>query len=152
MLGAVRGVMPVGEGRLIAVFGCGGDRDTTKRPRMGAAATDLADLAVITSDNPRTERPAEIITQILAGVPANRKQKTIVQADREHAIREAIALARTGDVIVIAGKGHENQQILPDHAGGVRTIPFDDREVARRLLEDAGHKTLPTQRPKRRRA
>jgi UDP-N-acetylmuramoyl-L-alanyl-D-glutamate--2,6-diaminopimelate ligase len=152
MLGAVRGVMPVGEGRLIAVFGCGGDRDTTKRPRMGAAATEIADLAVITSDNPRTERPQDIITQILAGVPANRKQKTIVHADREHAIREAIALATAGDVIVIAGKGHENEQILPDHAGGVRTVPFDDREVARRLLEDAGHKTLLPHRPKRRRA
>lgn len=139
VLRAVGGVM---EGRgpgehapkLIAVFGCGGDRDTTKRPRMGRAAAELADRVVVTSDNPRTERPSDIVDQVLAGIPANEREKVSVQVDRERAILAAIADAKPGDVVVIAGKGHETEQILPDGKGGTYRIHFDDREVARRAL------------------
>lgn len=139
-------------GTLWAVFGCGGERDRTKRPRMGAAAAELADRVVVTSDNPRTERPADIINEILAGIPPDLRDRVIVQADRERAIRAAIEAAAPGDVVVIAGKGHETEQILPDPraakvggaagggagggAGGTITIHFDDREVARAALSD----------------
>jgi UDP-N-acetylmuramoyl-L-alanyl-D-glutamate--2,6-diaminopimelate ligase len=118
-------------GRVIVVFGCGGDRDRSKRPLMGAAARRLADLAVITSDNPRSEDPLAIIGAIVSGFdaaagPARRE----VEPDRAAAIARAIAAAQAGDVVVIAGKGHESEQIL-----GPRRIPFDDRLVARRALE-----------------
>lgn len=118
--------------RLWVVFGCGGDRDRTKRPRMGRAAYDLADLVVVTSDNPRTERPSDIIDQILHGIPE--RDGVLVQADRAMAIRAAIESAVPGDVVVIAGKGHETEQILPDGAGGTARMHFDDREVAREAL------------------
>ncbi|MBI1189232.1 MAG: UDP-N-acetylmuramoyl-L-alanyl-D-glutamate--2,6-diaminopimelate ligase [Tepidisphaera sp.] len=125
-------------GRLWAVFGCGGDRDTSKRPRMGAAASELADVVIVTSDNPRTERPGDIIDQILAGItPANRA-KVSVQADRARAIRHAIENAQPGDVVVVAGKGHETEQILPDGNGGTIRTHFDDREVARAALRERG--------------
>src|SRR5205085_2341782 len=107
--------------RLICVFGCGGDRDPTKRPRMGAEVAALADLAVVTSDNPRTEAPEAIIDQILAGVP----RPFAVDADRARAIRAAIDEAVPGDVVVIAGKGHEDYQIV-----GTTKHHFDDREQA----------------------
>lgn len=123
-----------GHGELIAVFGCGGDRDRTKRPRMGLAAATLADRVYVTSDNPRTERPSEIVDQILSGIPAELRRKVVVQVDRERAIRAAIESSRPGDVVVIAGKGHETEQILPDGPGATRTIHFDDREVARAVL------------------
>jgi UDP-N-acetylmuramoyl-L-alanyl-D-glutamate--2,6-diaminopimelate ligase len=123
-------------GRLFVVFGCGGDRDRTKRPRMGAVATDIADVVILTSDNPRTERPSHIIDQVLAGVPASQRHKVTVQVDRARAIWAAIEQARAGDVIVIAGKGHETEQIIPDGAGGVVRTHFDDREVARAALDD----------------
>ncbi|HEX7839230.1 MAG TPA: UDP-N-acetylmuramoyl-L-alanyl-D-glutamate--2,6-diaminopimelate ligase, partial [Kofleriaceae bacterium] len=112
---------PLTRRRLICVFGCGGDRDPTKRPKMGAEVAQLADLAVVTSDNPRTEDPAAIIDQILAGVP----RPFAVDVDRARAIRAAISEAVPGDVVVIAGKGHEDYQIL-----GTTKHHFDDREQA----------------------
>ncbi|HLP84569.1 MAG TPA: UDP-N-acetylmuramoyl-L-alanyl-D-glutamate--2,6-diaminopimelate ligase [Phycisphaerales bacterium] len=124
--------------KLWCVFGCGGDRDRTKRPRMGLAASELADMVVVTSDNPRTERPSDIVDQILAGVPANKRDALLVQVDRERAIDAAIANAREGDVIIIAGKGHETEQILPDGKGGTIRTHFDDREVAREALTRRG--------------
>jgi UDP-N-acetylmuramoyl-L-alanyl-D-glutamate--2,6-diaminopimelate ligase len=124
------------EGRLWAVFGCGGDRDKTKRPRMGAAAGELADVVIVTSDNPRTERPGDIIDEILAGISAGNRPKVSVQADRARAIAHAIEHATPGDVVVIAGKGHETEQILPDGNGGTIRTHFDDREVARAALRE----------------
>jgi MurE/MurF fusion protein len=112
---------PLTRRRLICVFGCGGDRDPTKRPKMGAAVAELADLAVVTSDNPRTEDPRKILDQILPAVP----KPFFVDVDRRAAIRAAIAEATPGDVVVIAGKGHEDYQIL-----GTTKIHFDDREEA----------------------
>jgi UDP-N-acetylmuramoyl-L-alanyl-D-glutamate--2,6-diaminopimelate ligase len=114
------------DGRVIVVFGCGGDRDREKRPKMGAA-TRVADLAVLTSDNPRSEDAAAIAADVIAGVP---DWRPVVQLDRRAAIRDALAVARAGDVVLIAGKGHEQGQI----SAGV-TVPFDDRAVAREELE-----------------
>jgi UDP-N-acetylmuramoyl-L-alanyl-D-glutamate--2,6-diaminopimelate ligase len=121
-------------GRLLVVFGCGGDRDRTKRPRMGEVASRLADLAFVTSDNPRTEAPSAIIDEIIAGVPGDRRERVIVSADRRHAINEAIHAAHEGDIVLIAGKGHETYQIVPDGQGGSTTQHFDDREEARAAL------------------
>jgi|JI10StandDraft_1071094.scaffolds.fasta_scaffold14068_4 murE/murF fusion protein len=112
---------PLTQRRLICVFGCGGDRDPTKRPKMGAVVAAKADLAVVTSDNPRTEDPRAILDQILPAVP----DAFYVDVDRRTAIRAAIAEATPGDVVVIAGKGHEDYQIL-----GTTKIHFDDREEA----------------------
>jgi UDP-N-acetylmuramoyl-L-alanyl-D-glutamate--2,6-diaminopimelate ligase len=116
-------------GRVICVFGCGGDRDRGKRPLMGRVASSLADLAIVTSDNPRSEDPAAIIDEILGGVVGDVE----VEQDRALAIARAIERAGEGDVVVIAGKGHEQGQELAD-----RTIPFDDREVARETLRRLG--------------
>ncbi len=122
------------EGRVICVFGCGGDRDRGKRPLMGAVAARLADLVIVTSDNPRSEDPHAIIDQILEGVIAERADgPDVVTADRAEAIREAVSLARPGDVVVVAGKGHETGQRFSDH-----TVPFDDRDVSRSALADLG--------------
>ena len=129
---AGRGVEP----KLWAVFGCGGDKDRTKRPRMGHAAAELADRVVVTSDNPRTERPSAIIDEVLSGIPESDRARVVIQADRARAIRHAIAEAEPGDVVVIAGKGHETEQILPDGAGGTLKVQFDDREVARAALAE----------------
>jgi UDP-N-acetylmuramoyl-L-alanyl-D-glutamate--2,6-diaminopimelate ligase len=135
-LDSIRGVLqaarPLASGRVIVVFGCGGDRDSVKRSLMGAAATEAADLTVITSDNPRSEDPLAIIAQVEQGASAKedgRRGDYVIEADRRSAIRLALREARRGDVVVIAGKGHETYQEL---ASG--TIPFDDREVARREL------------------
>jgi UDP-N-acetylmuramoyl-L-alanyl-D-glutamate--2,6-diaminopimelate ligase len=127
-LGAARTLVSPA-GRVLVVFGCGGDRDRAKRPLMGAVATTLADVAFLTSDNPRSEDPAAIAAEVLAGVPGD-VQPLEVELDRRQAIRRALAAANTGDVVVIAGKGHEIGQT----AGGV-TVPFDDRLVAREELE-----------------
>lgn len=120
-------------GRLIVVFGCGGDRDRSKRVPMGEAAGSLADLVVLTSDNPRSEDPVTIMNDALVGL-----QRTgtsyLLEVDRAAAIRRALERARADDVVVIAGKGHESHQVLKD-----RTIPFDDRIVARQVLEELGY-------------
>ena len=116
-------------GRLICVFGCGGDRDREKRPIMGRIAAELADVPIVTSDNPRSEDPGAIIDEILAGMDGDAE---IVQ-DRRSAIAHAIETAEPGDVVVIAGKGHEQGQQFRD-----RTVPFDDREVAREALRRLG--------------
>lgn len=115
--------------RLIAVFGCGGDRDRGKRPIMGRIGSDLADLVVVTSDNPRTEDPDSVVAMVLEGIPEAERSRVTVRVDRREGIRAAIEMAKTGDVVVIAGKGHEDYQIFAD-----RTIHFDDREVAREVL------------------
>lgn len=123
------------KGKVIIVFGCGGDRDRMKRPIMGGIAAKLADVIVITSDNPRTEDPVEIIKEVAAGVEPvvkdeeNKKYKII--SDRRSAIRYAISVAGKDDMVIIAGKGHEDYQILKD-----RTIHFDDREEARKALKE----------------
>lgn len=121
-------------GRVICVFGCGGDRDRGKRPLMGGVAARLADVVIVTSDNPRSEDPRAILDQILEGVVAQRAEGAdVVTADRAEAIHEALSLGREGDVVLIAGKGHETGQQFADH-----TIPFDDREVARSVLTELG--------------
>ncbi|MBD3182627.1 UDP-N-acetylmuramoyl-L-alanyl-D-glutamate--2,6-diaminopimelate ligase [Candidatus Poribacteria bacterium] len=116
--------------KLITVFGCGGDRDKGKRPLMGSVAAELSDYSVITSDNPRSEDPLEIISQIQAGIDSKFENCYEIIPDRQKAIGKAINMARKGDIIVIAGKGHENYQILK---GGKR-IHFDDREIAREFI------------------
>jgi UDP-N-acetylmuramoyl-L-alanyl-D-glutamate--2,6-diaminopimelate ligase len=110
------------------VFGCGGDRDRTKRPKMGKIAAELADLAVVTSDNPRTENPEKILQDVLAGIPDI--VQPMVVSDRATAIRTAILQAQPGDGVLLAGKGHEDYQIL-----GTEKIHFDDREQAREALQ-----------------
>ncbi|MGH9454012.1 MAG: UDP-N-acetylmuramoyl-L-alanyl-D-glutamate--2,6-diaminopimelate ligase [Terriglobia bacterium] len=123
---------PLARERLITVFGCGGDRDRTKRPLMGEAAGMLSDLVILTSDNPRSEDPINIMNDVMVGLQkAGRPYLT--EVDRGAAIHKALEEARAGDVVVIAGKGHETYQILKD-----RTIPFDDREVARAILHEMG--------------
>ncbi len=119
-------------GNIITVFGCGGDRDKGKRPLMGEVAARYSDLVIITSDNPRSEDPNEIIAEIEPSVK-NAGADYHVQPDRYRAIQAAIALARSGDLVLIAGKGHETYQII-----GKNTVPFDDRAVARRILQMSG--------------
>jgi UDP-N-acetylmuramoyl-L-alanyl-D-glutamate--2,6-diaminopimelate ligase len=126
VLRAARGL--TGE-RVIVVVGCGGDRDVAKRPLMGRAAAELADLAVFTSDNPRSEEPQAILDAVVEGARAVPEASWTVEVDRRSAIAHALEVARPGDVVVIAGKGHETYQELAD-----RTIDFDDRAVARELL------------------
>ena len=116
------------EGRIVAVFGCGGDRDKTKRPKMGKVAGRIADFCIITSDNPRTEEPSEIIRDILDGMDDAMAEYVVIE-NRRDAIEYAIRHAKKGDVIVLAGKGHEDYQILKD-----KTIHFDEREVIRDIL------------------
>jgi len=118
-------------GRVICVFGCGGDRDRAKRPLMGAIAARLADVPIVTSDNPRSEEPISILAEIRAGME---RDDVLVEVDRHAAIRHALESASAGDTVVIAGKGHEQGQ---EFEGG-RKIPFDDREVARSELAGIG--------------
>jgi UDP-N-acetylmuramoyl-L-alanyl-D-glutamate--2,6-diaminopimelate ligase len=124
---ALSGAREIGAGRLLVVFGAGGDRDHDKRPLMGAAAAGLADLAVVTSDNPRSEDPDAIIASVVAGVADT--SNLVIESDRAAAIAAALANARPGDVVLIAGKGHEAGQEI-----GGRILPFDDAEVARTSL------------------
>ena len=120
---------PFIQGRMICVFGCGGDRDRTKRPKMGAIAAELADWAIVTSDNPRTEDPEQILHDVVAGIPVG--ANSTVMGDRAAAIRTAVLEAQSGDGVLIAGKGHEDYQIL-----GTEKVHFDDREQARAALEE----------------
>jgi UDP-N-acetylmuramoyl-L-alanyl-D-glutamate--2,6-diaminopimelate ligase len=131
---------PLATGRLITVFGCGGDRDRTKRPLMGAVAARLSDLVIVTSDNPRSEDPERIIDEIKRGIlippdraprgqPAPKSTPCLAIVDRKTAIERAIHEAKAGDLVLIAGKGHEKYQVI-----GNRTMPFDDVEVARSAL------------------
>lgn len=126
------------DGRLVVVFGCGGDRDATKRPRMGAVAARLADSVVVTSDNPRSEEPRAIVDQILAGVAPEAVHRVIVEVDRRRAIEGAVRAAEPADLILLAGKGHEDYQLV---AG--TTHPFDDVAEAARVVKeldgDAAH-------------
>ena len=123
-------VRPITRRRLIVVFGCGGDRDTTKRPRMGRIAAELADEVVVTHDNPRTESPQRILNDILSGVAPTHRSRVLVEPDRRIAIDLAIDHGRVGDVVLIAGKGHETYQII-----GTERRPFDDRLVAADALD-----------------
>jgi UDP-N-acetylmuramoyl-L-alanyl-D-glutamate--2,6-diaminopimelate ligase len=120
-------------GRVLLLFGCGGDRDPGKRSKMGRVAADLADYTVITSDNPRNEPPAVIAGQIEEGYRAVRESEYTVELDRKRAIRDIIALAEPGDTVLLAGKGHETYQEFED-----TVVPFDDRVYAREALENAG--------------
>jgi len=115
-------------GRLICVFGCGGDRDAGKRPLMGEIAARLADIAIVTDDNPRSEDGDTIVAQIVAGMQSSPLR--VVERDRAKAINQALQLARAGDVVLVAGKGHETYQ---EGAGGKR--PFDDMAIAHAALE-----------------
>jgi UDP-N-acetylmuramoyl-L-alanyl-D-glutamate--2,6-diaminopimelate ligase len=134
---ALRNAISVARGlnakRVITLFGCGGDRDRAKRPLMGKAAGELSDLVVLTSDNPRSEDPLQVMNDALVGLRRT-DTRTIVEPDRAAAIRKAIEEARAGDVVILAGKGHESYQIFRD-----RTIHFDDREVAREALRSFGY-------------
>jgi UDP-N-acetylmuramoyl-L-alanyl-D-glutamate--2,6-diaminopimelate ligase len=126
VLGFLRGV---GARPLTCVFGCGGDRDRTKRPRMGRVAAELADRVVLTSDNPRTEDPAAILAEVLSGVPSERGPAVTVVADRREAIRRAVLDAPPGASVLVAGKGHEDYQVV-----GTTKVPFDDATEARAAL------------------
>jgi len=120
----------VEDGRLSVVFGCGGDRDRDKRPLMGAVAAATADLVFVTSDNPRSEDPRAIMDEIVRGIPDVDRDRVMVEPDRAMAMEAAFRLARPGDVVVVAGKGHEITQTI-----GNTVLPFDDRVMARRILE-----------------
>lgn len=125
----LRAARAITSGRVITVFGCGGDRDRGKRPLMGEVAARLSDIAVITSDNPRSEDPQAIISEIIPGVKKVGGGRYFVEPDRRRAIELAIREASAGDLVLIAGKGHENYQIIGD-----RAFPFSDQEVAREVL------------------
>jgi UDP-N-acetylmuramoyl-L-alanyl-D-glutamate--2,6-diaminopimelate ligase len=123
---------PLARGRLITVFGCGGDRDRTKRPLMGAVAGRLSDLIIVTSDNPRSEDPARIIEEIQRGITNDTRRdagQLLAIVDRAEAIAKAVEVARPDDLVLVAGKGHEKYQVIGD-----RTLPFDDVAVAREAL------------------
>jgi UDP-N-acetylmuramoyl-L-alanyl-D-glutamate--2,6-diaminopimelate ligase len=131
VIGVARGMKPK---RVITLFGCGGDRDRSKRPLMGMAAGELSDYVVLTSDNPRSEDPLSIMNDAMVGL-SRYDTPHVAEPDRERAIKKAIETAGAGDVVILAGKGHETYQILRDGP-----IPFDDREVARRVLRSFGYK------------
>jgi UDP-N-acetylmuramoyl-L-alanyl-D-glutamate--2,6-diaminopimelate ligase len=123
---ALTALRPLTPGRLIVVFGCGGDRDRGKRPVMGRIAATLADLAIVTSDNPRTEDPDSIIAEVEQGMGTVAHQR---YADRRQAIAAALDAAKSGDTVLLAGKGHETYQVI-----GVEKVAFDEREIVRGIL------------------
>ncbi len=120
---------PLCKGKLLVVFGCGGDRDRTKRPRMASIAEELADLVIVTSDNPRTEEPNDIIKDVVAGFDKSDTQKIAIEPDRKKAIELAIESAQKDDIVLIAGKGHEDYQII-----GTQKSHFSDKEIANECL------------------
>lgn len=144
LVNIVRSLRPLCEKRLITVFGCGGDRDTTKRKPMGEAAAEGSDLCIVTSDNPRTEDPQAIVDQIVEGVklhheplrlfstPSEDDRGYAVELDRRKAIQKAIEWAREGDIVLIAGKGHEDYQVV-----GTKKYPFDDRRIAQQAIDSS---------------
>ena len=125
---ALKACLPFADGKLICVFGCGGDRDRGKRPQMAAIAAELADVLVVTSDNPRTEDPQQILDDVVRGIPSG--TALTVMMDRAEAIAGAIKNAGAQDIVLIAGKGHEDYQIL-----GTQKVHFDDREQALKALQ-----------------
>jgi UDP-N-acetylmuramoyl-L-alanyl-D-glutamate--2,6-diaminopimelate ligase len=129
---ALATVSELTRGRLICVFGCGGDRDTGKRAPMGTAAYELADFSILTSDNPRREEPRAIIRQIEKGFPVNAGSRYQVIEDRQEAIERALEIARPGDCVLIAGKGHETYQEFAD-----TVVPFNDRQVVEEYFEQS---------------
>ena len=133
----LRALRPSCRGKLIVLFGCGGDRDRTKRPLMGAAACKYADKIIVTSDNPRTEDPTKIIGDILKGTDKKRRD-LFVEPDRRKAIALALKTAEPGDTVLLAGKGHEKYQLI-----GGEKLPLDERETVRKILglpHDTGRK------------
>jgi UDP-N-acetylmuramoyl-L-alanyl-D-glutamate--2,6-diaminopimelate ligase len=126
------------KGRIITLFGCGGGKDRTKRPVMGEVTGRLSDLTILSSDNPRMEDPLKIISDIIVGLQKT-SGKYLIEPDREKAIGVAMDEARAGDIVLLAGKGHENYQVLAD-----RTLEFDDRDMARRALRERGYGETPT--------
>ena len=131
---AIQTARSLSKGKVITLFGCGGDRDRTKRPLMGMAAAELSDFVVLTSDNPRSEDPLAIMNDAMVGL-RRFDTRHVAEPDRGKAIQLAIQEAQPGDVVLLAGKGHETYQILKD-----RTIHFDDRETAREVLRSFGYK------------
>ena len=127
---ALEALRPLTRGKLRVLFGCGGDRDNTKRPKMAEATETLADVIYVTSDNPRSEDPADIIRQITAGFSRPRKKPIIIEADRRKAIAKAMDDAEPGDVVLVAGKGHEKYQIV-----GETRHHFDDAEEVKMALQ-----------------
>jgi UDP-N-acetylmuramoyl-L-alanyl-D-glutamate--2,6-diaminopimelate ligase len=125
------------KGRIITLFGCGGGKDRTKRPVMGEAAGRLSDLTILANDNPKHEDPLKIISDIVVGLQKT-NGKYLIEPDREKAIAVAMDQARPGDIVLLAGKGHENYQILGD-----RTLKFDDRDQARHALSERGYDRSP---------
>jgi UDP-N-acetylmuramyl-tripeptide synthetase len=132
LLNVLTALAQIKQKRIITVFGCGGNRDKQKRPRMAKVAAELSDLVVITSDNPRDEEPEAIIDDIKKGLPRDFKDYKVI-TDRRAAIHHALAGAKRGDIVLIAGKGHENYQVAKDV-----TTAFDDRKVARQAMEGLG--------------
>lgn len=128
-LRALRPLLPEG-GRLFCVFGCGGNRDRAKRPLMGAIAVRWADIVVLTTDNPRHEAPEQIVADIRAGIPSDRAERVLCLLDREAALRTAVELSTAGDIILVAGKGHEQYQVVGDTA-----IPFSDRALLETIAQ-----------------
>jgi UDP-N-acetylmuramyl-tripeptide synthetase len=121
---------PLAQSRLITVFGCGGDRDRTKRPLMGAVASRLSDVVIVTSDNPRSEDPARIIDEIKLGIQDRESGALFTIIDRAEAIEQAIRMAEPGDLVLLAGKGHEKTQVIGD-----QELPFDEADIARSALD-----------------
>ena len=131
LLNILNAIHGFAKGRIITLFGCGGDRDRTKRPKMGKIAGELSDFCIVTSDNPRSEEPSGIIKDILVGIDETNCEYKVIE-NRFEAIEYALDNAKIDDIILLAGKGHETYQILKD-----RTIVFDEREIVSKLIDPA---------------
>jgi len=139
VLSALKGLNP---NRIITVFGCGGDRDRTKRPLMGKTASEMSDFVFVTSDNPRTEIPEQIVLDIEVGIKRSGQKNYKVVVDREKAIKEAVMMAEKGDIVLLAGKGHETYQII-----GSEKIHFNDRETAEKYIDLRLKQRSPAKQP-----